>query len=523
MDLEGAARRPYSRRTFLFGALSATAAGVLAACSQPAATPTSAPAAPPPTAAPPSSPAAAPASPAAGVSPVAAASPSALPAAAPSAAPAASPAASPSAAVAAAASPTALPGGFSLNNPPPVPAANVTSAKPFAGATVIYYGDGVGQGNDIDKVAATQFQKDTGININVVPGPQSSTDRFAQYQRFFQGQSTDVDVMMLDVIWPGQLASNLLDLTPKLGDASQQHYPNIVANDTVNGMLVAMPFFSDFGILYYRSDLLQKYNISAPPTSWDDLGQQAMTIMNGEKGSNSTFGGFVFQGSAYEGLTCDALEWLASTGGGMIVENGQATVNNPQAVATLNMMKGWVGTIAPRGVTTYQEEDARNVFQTGNAAFMRNWPYAYALGAASDSPIKGKFDVAPLPASSGQQPVGCIGGWALAVSKYSKNPDASVEFVRYLTSPEFQTYRGVVGGYVPTIPTVAADPNVQQAQPYLTKVGNVTRVARPSAQTGENYNQVSTIFFQGVNNVLNGQDAGSVMSSAQNQINRLIS
>jgi trehalose/maltose transport system substrate-binding protein len=119
--------------------------------------------------------------------------------------------------------------------------------------------------------------------------------------------------------------------------------------------------------------------------------------------------------------------------------------------------------------------------------------------------------------------VGTIGGWALAVSKYSKVPDASVEFVRYLTSPEFQTYRGVVGGYVPTIESVAANANVQQAQPYLAKVGIVTRVARPSAQTGENYNQVSTIFFQAANTILNGQDAGSVLSSAQNQINRLIS
>jgi trehalose/maltose transport system substrate-binding protein len=403
-----------------------------------------------------------------------------------------------------------------------VPAANIASAKPYAGATITYYGDGVGQGNDLDKAAAMQFAKDTGINVNVIPRPQSSTDTFSQYQRFFQGQSPDLDVLMIDVIWPGQLASNLVDLGPKLGDASKNHYPGIVANDTINGTLVSMPFFSDFGILYYRSDLLQKYNLSTPPKSWDELGQQAMTIMNGEKASNPNFGGFVYQGSAYEGLTCNGLEWFASTGGGMIVEDGKATVNNPQAIAILNIMKGWVGTVSPRGVTTYQEEDARNTFQTGNAAFMRNWPYAYALGAANDSPVKGKFDVAPLPASSGQQPVGCIGGWALAASKYSRSPDASIEFIRYLTSPEFQTFRGVVGGYVPTIQSVADDPRVQQAQPYLAKVGSVTRVARPSAETGENYNQVSTLYFQGVNNILNGQDPTSVMSTTQNQINRLL-
>jgi trehalose/maltose transport system substrate-binding protein len=412
---------------------------------------------------------------------------------------------------------------FSVNNPPAVPAATVASAKPYSGQSITYYGEGVGIGNNIDNALAGRFKQDTGINVNVIAKPQSSTDTFAQYQRFFQGQSPDMDVFEVDVVWPGQLASNLVDLGPKLGDTTSMHYPGIVANDTVNGKLVAMPFFSDFGILYYRTDLLQKYNLSAPPKTWDELTQQATTIMNGEKGANPNFGGLVFQGSAYEGLTCNALEWLASSGGGMIVENNQCTVNNPQAVAIMNTAKGWIGTIAPRGVTTYQEEDARNAFQSGNMAFMRNWPYAYALAVAPDSPVNGKFDVTSLPAASGDQPVGCIGGWALAVSKFSKAQDASIEFIRYLSGPEVQTYRAVVGNYVPTIPTVAADPAVVQAQPYLAKLGNVTRVARPSAETGDNYNQISTIFFQGMNNILNGQDAASVLPSVQSQINRLLS
>jgi trehalose/maltose transport system substrate-binding protein len=118
--------------------------------------------------------------------------------------------------------------------------------------------------------------------------------------------------------------------------------------------------------------------------------------------------------------------------------------------------------------------------------------------------------------------VGCIGGWALAVSKFSKQQDAAIEFARYLSSPEVQTYRAVVGSYVPTIPSVAADPAVQQAQPYLANLANVQRVARPSSETGENYNEISTAFFQAVNNIENGQDPGSVLPGAQNQIQRLL-
>ncbi len=114
--------------------------------------------------------------------------------------------------------------------------------------------------------------------------------------------------------------------------------------------------------------------------------------------------GFVFQGNAYEGLTCDALEWVKSYGGGQIVEaDGTISINNPQAAAALEQAKSWIGTISPEGVLAYQEEESRGVWQLGNAVFMRNWPYAYALGNGADSAVKGKFDVAPLPIGRGRR------------------------------------------------------------------------------------------------------------------------
>jgi trehalose/maltose transport system substrate-binding protein len=326
---------------------------------------------------------------------------------------------------------------------------------------------------------------------------------------------------MIDVIWTGAFAPHLLDLSSKLGTEAKQHYQTIIENNTVGGKLVAMPWFADVGLLFYRTDLLKKYNFSGPPQTWQDLQQQATTIMNGEKAANANFTGFVFQGNAYEGLTCNGIEWLASTGGGTIVENGKVTVNNPQATTTLNMARGWFGTIAPRGVTTFQEDDARNVFQGGNAAFMRNWPYAYAA-AKQGSPILGKFDAGALPASAGQKHSGAVGGQELCVSKYSKNQDAGVEFVRYLASPEVQTWRAVVGGYVPTIQNVASMPAVVEAQPFLNNIGDVQRVTRPSTEFADQYNQASTYFFQGVNQILNGQDAAQILPGVSQQMQRLL-
>jgi trehalose/maltose transport system substrate-binding protein len=439
-----------------------------------------------------------------------------------SASPAGSPMGSPMASPSAEASPSGSPSAMTFD-PKVAPAVpDPSKGKQFSGHKITYYGDSVGAGNDFDKVLAAQFTKDTGIQINVVPKPQDSTQNFATYQRFFQGKSSDVDVMMLDVVWPGQLGQHLVDLTQALGDEAKLHYDTIIKNNTVDGKLVAMPWFGDFGMLYFRTDLLQKYNYDKPPTTWDELQDMATKIKDGEK-SNASFQGFVFQGDAYEGLTCDALEWIASAGGGMIMdESGKVTVNNDKATAMLNKAKGWVGSIAPRDVTSFQEEDARNVFQGGNAAFMRNWPYAYAEGNQSDSPIKGKFDVAPLPAAQGEKHYGTVGGWQLGVSQYSKEQDASIEFVRYMTSPEVETWRAVVGSYVPTMEQVASDPDVIKAMPFLQNLQDVVRVTRPSGPAGPNYNQVSTYFFQGVNKILNGDDASSVLPQVQQQIERVM-
>ena len=400
---------------------------------------------------------------------------------------------------------------------------NLAEAKKYSGVKLNFYGDAVGDGTEQDQGLAAKFQADTGIIINVIPKPDSATETYAAYQRMFQSQSPDVDVLVLDVIWPGAFANNLVDLKPKLGDTTKLHFESIIENNTVNDKLVAMPWFGDFGILYYRSDLLQKYGFAKPPETWDELQTMALKIQAGEKTGNPNFAGFVFQGQAYEGLTCNALEWLASSGGGQIVENGKSTINNPAAIKALNRARSWIGTIAPSGVTAYKEEDGRNLFDAGNAAFMRNWPYAYAISNNPDtSKVVGKFDVAPLPHDPGQKSVGTVGGWQLGVSKYSKNQDAAIEFVRYVTSAEAQKWHALIGSYVPTIKTVAADPDVIKVEPFLAKLQDVVRVARPSRSTGVNYNEVSTIFFQAVNQVWQGKDATQVLPDLDKQVQALL-
>ncbi|MGE0416595.1 MAG: ABC transporter substrate-binding protein [Acetobacteraceae bacterium] len=368
----------------------------------------------------------------------------------------------------------------------------------------------------------------TGNRVTIVSTPNAATERLALYQQLLAAGSPDIDVLQIDVIWPATLSRHLADLRPFIDQSTvRRHFPAMIANDTVQGRLVAMPWFAGAGMLYYRNDLLEKYGFH-PPRTWDDLTHFANAIQRQERAQGHTrMWGFVFQAKAYEGLTCNALEWIASSGGGTIVApDGAITVDNPDAAHALTRAAGWVGTIAPTGVLNYAEEDARGVFQSGNAVFMRNWPYAWALGNAEGSPVKDRIGVMPLPAGSGLdgKPAGTLGGAQLAVSRYSRHPGLAAALVRYLTSPDEQKRRAIQGSYNPTIPALYDDPEVLAANPFFATMRDILShaVARPATVTGTRYNQVSAAVFNAVHDVLSGsRSAPDSLAALHRRLQRL--
>jgi trehalose/maltose transport system substrate-binding protein len=407
------------------------------------------------------------------------------------------------------------------------PAPKVANAaaikKQYGGESITFIGDSVGGSHARDLALASRFTKDTGIKVKVVPHPAASDASYSQLARVFSSKSSSFDVAMIDVVWPGAFAPYLVDLKPKLGKDAQQHAQGIIQNNTIDGKLVAMPWFGDFGILYYRTDLLRKYGFTAPPKTWTQLFAMAKKIQDGEQAANDKFYGFVFQGNAYEGLTCDALEWYQSAGAGGFIDNGEVTINNPKGARILTQFAAQIGRITPRDVTTYQEGEAHTAFVEGNAAFMRNWPYAYSIGEdPKASKIRGKFSVTVLPRAGGTS-VGTVGGWQLAVNRYSEHVDASIEFVRYMTSAAAQKFSAITNTNVPTIPAVARDKAVVKANPYLKpEIASVMRVTRPARDLKTRYNEGSKAIYQGFNQILNGRSASSVLPSIEAKLERLV-
>jgi trehalose/maltose transport system substrate-binding protein len=400
------------------------------------------------------------------------------------------------------------------------------ASSPATADTIAISCSAVGREAELCKQGAEAWAKKNGHQVKLVSTPNGSNERLALYQQLFAAKSADVDVFQIDVIWPGLLAQHLVDLKAAAGEATKDFLPALIANNTVAGRLVAMPWFIDVGLLYYRKDLLEKHGEKVPQT-WQALAASAKKIQDAERAAgNAKMWGYVWQGRAYEGLTCNALEWIASHNGGAIVDaQGKITINNKAAIAAIAASAAWIDLITPKGVLNYGEEEARGVFQSGNAVFMRNWPYAYALANASGSATQGKVGVTLLPkGGEAGRHAAALGGQHLAVSKYSKHPDAAASLVMFLTSAAEQKRRAVEASFNPALTRLYQDPEVLAANPFFALLAEtlVNAVPRPAAQTRAKYNQVSAAFWNAVHRVLSGKEtAQASVESLEKQLQRL--
>ncbi|HLU82698.1 MAG TPA: extracellular solute-binding protein, partial [Trueperaceae bacterium] len=220
-------------------------------------------------------------------------------------------------------------------------AAALVGSAAIAQTSITVAAGAVGQELELARAAAERYMAlHPDVTVTVLETPDLADSRLGVYLQLFEAQSSDVDVYQIDVIWPGDLAEHFVDLYEYgARDVVDEHFPAIVANNTVDGKLIAIPWFTDAGLLYYRTDLLEKYGFAGPPATWAELTSMAQTIQEGERADgNQDFWGYVWQGNSYEGLTCDAIEWVYSSNGGTIISpEGVITINNPAAVAAVEL------------------------------------------------------------------------------------------------------------------------------------------------------------------------------------------
>ena len=379
--------------------------------------------------------------------------------------------------------------------------------------------------NEARQQELQQFTQESGIRVKLLPSPESAREKLALWQELLKSGASGPDVYGIDVIWTRILNDYFIDLKPYFASEIGGNFPAITASYSVDNKLVAVAYRADIGLLFYRTDLLGEYGYRESPGTWDELEVMAARIQAGERAkSKKVFWGFVWQGGATEALTCNALEWQASQGGGQIIENDKTiSVNNPNAIQSWQRAARWVGSISPPGVSGYVEADALNVWIAG-AAFMRNWPTAIVDSQAPGSPIRDKFDTTVLPAGKSGR-ASTLGGAGLAVSRFSAHPREAVELVRYLSRRDVQSKRSRVLFVPPTLPALYDAPDVIGPNPGFAQMRQALRtgiVARPSTVTGAKYPDVSEAYAQAVHSVLTGEKrAAEAAASLENELIRI--
>jgi len=285
--------------------------------------------------------------------------------------------------------------------------------------------------------------------------PAQTEQYFDRLRTQFQAGGGDIALIGGDVIWPAQFAANgwIVDLSDRFPESEREKFLDgpIQAN-TYEGKIYGVPWFTDAGMLYYRKDLLQKSGYSEPPRTWDELKEMALRV----KQDSGTRDGFVFQGADYEGGVVDGLEYIWTHGGDVLdpEDPTKVIIDSPESVAGLKTERSMVEEgVAPEAVTTYKEDESHGAFLRGDAVFLRNWPYVYALvGDPEQSRIEpGQVGISELPVGGeGQQSYSCLGGWNFFINASSERQEEAWEFIRWMTEPEQLKVNALQGSRLPT-------------------------------------------------------------------------
>ncbi len=327
-------------------------------------------------------------------------------------------------------------------------------------------------------MAIEEFERENpDVDVQLQTGPSSSTQLHDMLSQRLRNRDPSVDVFVMDVVWPPEMgevgwAAPLDTLfTPEQRDL---FFDGCVAAVTWQGSVYGVPFFLDAGVLYYRSDLLDRYGLEVPET-WHQMVEAADSVLRGE--NDPALYGYSAQMAQYEGLVCNMLELVGSAGGELM------SPTSPEAVMAIRFARDSLvhnGRMTPEGILTYQEQESLELFTAGGAVFHRNWPYAWAVcNDTTTSEVAGRVGIATLPGFPGRESVSALGGWSFAISAYSPDREEAWRFVSHMTSPEVQRMFAVQVGKPPARRELYADSAVLAANPHFGPMEEVFEAASP--------------------------------------------
>lgn len=360
------------------------------------------------------------------------------------------------------------------------------------------------------------------IELEIVEGPNATNQVEDLYTSSFLLGNSPYDLVYMDIVWVPKFAAAgwLQSLSDRVSQAELAEFlEGDIDGGSYNGELYRMPVRSDGGMLYYRTDLLDTAGY-APPNTFSDLLGISQTLQE----EDLVDWGYLWQGKQYEGLSAMFVEVLTGYGAFWVnPDTLEVGLDRPEAIEAVEFLQSTLQKqVSPPGITTYAEEEARRLFQNGEAAFMRNWPYAFGLLSEPDSPVKGKFSIQPMVHAPDHSSGACLGGWGIGIATSSQHPDEAWEVAEFFSSEDIQRKFVLATGYVPSRKDLFSDPQILAKYPYYSQLLTVVENAAlrpPIAQ----YAQASDILQRYLSAAITNQmTAEEAMTKAANETRRLL-
>lgn len=329
--------------------------------------------------------------------------------------------------------------------------------------TIVYAGGTDSTGATAEIIEAFE-ESHPNIKIQRVDMPADQGAQHDAYVTSFAAGGTDYDVIDSNVTWPAEFAEAgyilpIDTLIERDGFDLSSFVPGYVDAYTFKGQIWGIPCHTNAGVLFYRTDIVEN-----PPATWDELYEMAEKYTSEGKIKY----GHAMQAAQYEGLVCNAMEFIASEGGKVVDDDGNIIINNDGVVKGLETMsKIALAQSSPDNLTTLKESECIDLFSAGDVLFMRGWPSAYAnVTNPETSKVVDNVGVAALPAGS-EGSFGCIGGWGVMINKNTEHVEEAWEFVKFKAGVEGQKINAITGAQPPLNQELYQDEEIVEERPFF--------------------------------------------------------
>jgi len=328
--------------------------------------------------------------------------------------------------------------------------------------------------------------------------PREASAQREQLVRRLAANDASIDIMSLDPIFVPEFAQAgfLAPVPPEIaGRVTEDVVPAAVETSTWDGELVAVPFWSNTQLLWYRRSVAEAAGLDmSQPVTWEQ-------IVTAAQEQDALIG---VQGIRAEALTVWFNALIESAGGSIIAEN---STDPEQITLGLESDAGRRATELMRDISTSgrtgpalstaNEDSTATGFESAEGGFMVNYSFVYAraLGKVED----GTMDPATVEdygwalyprADEGTESAPPYGGINLGVGALSEHPDLAYEATECITSTANQAYYFVHDGNAASDTTVYDDPEVLEAFPMAGTIRDSLEQAAPRPLTPY-YSEVS--------------------------------